>query len=94
MPRYIANQNNNFEVFYRELAEIKAKLRALAGLQTIYVTYGNSYYVLDSSGDAVAILGDIDKAPMGVGTGTQTSVSTGLTGRGIASYKTGSWVQL
>ena len=94
MPRYIANQNNNFEVFYRKLADIEMRLRAIAALQTIYITYGNSYYILDGSGDTVAILGDISKAPMGVGTGSPSTTDTGLTGRGIASNKTGTWTQL
>lgn len=94
MPRYIADTNNNFEVFYRKLADIEAKLRALASMQTIYITYGNSYYVLDSKGDSVVILGDISTAPMGVGTTSPSNVATGLSGRGIASIASGTWTQL
>lgn len=94
MPAYIANQNNNFEQLFRRITALESKVRALAGLQTIYITPGNSYYVLDSNGDAQVIIGDISKAPMGVGRSNPSTTNTGLTGRGIASYRTGSWVQL
>ncbi len=91
MPQYVPNQNSSLEIFYQRLRRIDHRLDALAALQTVYVAKGNSYYILDTSGNAVFILGDISTAPMGVGTSSPSSVSTGLSGRGAASYATGTW---
>jgi hypothetical protein len=43
-------------------------------------------YVLGTGGECVAIIGDISK--------DNTGASTGLSGAGLASKMTGSWVQL
>ncbi len=43
-------------------------------------------YVLDPSGECVVIIGDISA--------DNTGASTGLSGAGLASKKTGNWVQL
>ncbi len=43
-------------------------------------------YVLDTGGECVAIIGDISK--------DNTGTDTGLSGAGLASKKTGIWVQL
>lgn len=94
MPQYIRNQNDNAAYLARRIQAIETKLNALAALQTIYITAGNSYYVLDDNANAIVILGDISSAPQGVGRSTPSSVSTGLTGRGIAAYTNGSWSQL
>lgn len=94
MPQYIRNQNDNAAYLARRIQAIETKLNALASLQTIYITNGNSYYVLDANANAVVILGDISTAPQGVGRSNPSTVSTGLKGRGIASFASGSWVQL
>lgn len=93
MPRFIGDTVDNFGQFIARLDRLEHRLDAQAALQTMYLTKGNSYYVLDDNANCVAILGDISTAPQGVG-GTQTNTSTGLTGRGIAVYNGSSWVQV
>jgi hypothetical protein len=56
----------------------------------------NTMIVLDQYGNAVAIVGQLNQTVSNGATsgGGGTTAPTGLTGAGIASHKTGSWVQL
>lgn len=94
MPSTAGNTVSNLERFLGELARMRHRLDALAGMQTTYLGKGNSYYVLDDNGNTVFILGEISAAPMGVGTSSPSTTSTGLSGRGAASFKTGTWTQI
>jgi len=61
-------------------------LQALGAQQT--------QYVLNAQGNCVAIIGDISHAPVNAYTASPSMVPTGLTGWGIASKSSGTWVQL
>ena len=78
----------------QKLAMLEAKVNALAGQQSYYLQPGMNIYVLDSSGNAQIILGDISSAPQGVGSSSTFNVSTGLTGRGLAVNEAGTWRSL
>lgn len=109
MPQTAGNVAGNYAILMARIQKIEARLDAQAALQTYFVNQGNSIYILggnsatpptpqlvvcDASGNAVFLLGDISLAPQDVNTTSQTTVSTTLTGRGAASKKTGSWVQI
>ena len=93
MPATIRDQNNSANLFFERLERLEARVNALAGLQSTYLTKGNTRFVLDNNGNAVFIEGDISTAVQGVG-GKQTNVSTGLSGRGAAVYSGSTWYQL
>ena len=77
-------------------APLASLARALVGTSSAIQALGaqQTQYVLDTQGNCVAIIGDISHAPVNAYTSSPSMVPTELTGWGIASKKTGTWVQL
>jgi hypothetical protein len=70
---------------------LKQHTDAIAGLQS----QGMTYVIDPKTGNCVYMFGpDISMAPINAFSKTPSMASTGLTGPGAASKKTGSWVQL
>ncbi len=94
MAQITPSQNSMDQLFAR-ISGLEERMAALAAQLTRYITVGNSDYVLDSSGNAQIIIGDMSGAPSGIGTTAATfNTSTGLTGRGIAINVSGTWRSL
>ncbi len=93
MPRYAPMQDSASQWIAR-IASIEQRMNALAAQQTEYITVGNSKYILDGSGNAQIIMGDMSSAPQGIGTSSTFNVSTGLTGYGLAVLISGTWRSL